>query len=454
MNSNTGMIYISRISIILFLSFASLSLRAQTLPDSSRLSLLFIGDIMQHDTQLAAAYDATTGKHDYTDCFQYVKPVLEAPDLTIGNLELTLGGSPYKGYPNFSAPDELITTLKASGIDVLVTANNHSLDRGRKGLERTIAVLDTFAIPHTGTFVDSAHRARTYPLIVEKKGFRLSLLNYTYGTNGLKVTKPNIVNYIDTAQISRDIVSAKAQQPDAIIAFFHWGDEYQSLPNRTQKLLAQHCFDRGVQLVIGAHPHVLQPAQWDQEKNQLVIYSLGNFVSGQRPRYRNGGAMLHVELEKERSDSTTTTKIAKVQYELQYVHRDNRRRKFFILPVSDFEQDATVLYDSTSRALFRQFVSDSRKLYGKHNINVPEVPARDSVYQVIVALRSTTADSLGADIPALKFYGVKTDTIADVIHFAIGEFYDKDVAETALNHVRQQPEFAGAVLMRRRKEKQ
>jgi poly-gamma-glutamate synthesis protein (capsule biosynthesis protein) len=419
--------------------------------DSTRLSLLFIGDIMQHDTQIAAAFDPVTGKHDYSDCFQYVKPVLEAPDLTIGNLELTLGGSPYKGYPNFSAPDELITTLKAAGIDVLVTANNHSLDRGRKGVERTIAVLDTFAIPHTGTFIDSVERAKTYPLVIEKKGFRLSLLNYTYGTNGLKVTKPNVVNYIDTAQISKDIEVARGQSPDVVIVFLHWGDEYQSLPNKAQQMVARHCFNKGVQLVIGAHPHVLQPAQWNKEDNQLVIYSLGNFVSGQRPRYRNGGGMLHVELTKETTDSSSTTTISKAQYELQYIHRDSRRKKFFILPVADFEHDESVLHDSTSRATFRQFVSDSRALYAKHNKNITEVAARDSIFQIIAVLKLADTDSLNIDAPALKFYGVKTDTIVGVIHFAIGEFYDKEVAETALSHIREHQKLSGAVLMRRRK---
>lgn len=419
--------------------------------DSTTLSLLFIGDIMQHDTQLAAALDPATGKYDYTECFRYIRHVLEEPDLTIGNLELTLGGAPYKGYPNFCAPDELAHTLKESGIDILVTANNHSLDRGRKGVERTIAVLDTLNIPHTGTFIDSAHRSATYPLIIEKKGYRLSLLNYTYGTNGIKVTKPNIVNYIDTAQISKDIIAAKAQSPDMIIAFFHWGDEYQSLPNKAQRMVAQHCFDRGVELVIGAHPHVLQPAQWFRERNQLVIYSLGNFVSGQRPRYRNGGGMLHVDLKKEMRDSVNTTVIADARYELQYVHRDSRRKKFIILPVSDFENDDVVLKDSTSRALFNQFVADSRALYDKHNIDVPEVPARDSIFQVVTVLQLERVDTAMMQLPVMKFYGVKTDTIGTVVHFAIGEFFDRDVAETALAQVKQHEHFGDAVIMRRRK---
>jgi poly-gamma-glutamate capsule biosynthesis protein CapA/YwtB (metallophosphatase superfamily) len=177
---------------ILFL-FTSHGVLAQ---DTTRLSLLFAGDIMQHDSQIAAAYDPLTKKHDYNPCFQYIAPLIQSADIAIGNLELTLAGPPYKGYPQFSAPDALAETLKAAGFDALVTANNHCVDRGRKGIERTIDVLDTLHIPHTGTFKDSTTRSKAYPLIIEKKGFRLSLLNYTYGTNGIPVPQPSIVNQI------------------------------------------------------------------------------------------------------------------------------------------------------------------------------------------------------------------------------------------------------------------
>src|SRR5688572_17150153 len=115
-------------------------------PDTSRLSLLFIGDIMQHDSQINAAFDPYTGAYVYEECFSYMRPLFESLDLTIGNLELTLAGPPYKGYPQFSAPDALAIELKASGVDVLVTANNHCVDRGRKGLERTIRILDSLQV--------------------------------------------------------------------------------------------------------------------------------------------------------------------------------------------------------------------------------------------------------------------------------------------------------------------
>jgi poly-gamma-glutamate synthesis protein (capsule biosynthesis protein) len=412
--------------------------------DTTKLSLLFLGDIMQHDSQIAAAFDATTGKYDYRESFQHVKPVFESADLTIGNLELALGGAPYKGYPNFSAPDELVHALTWSGVDVLVTANNHCLDRGKKGLQRTIAVLDTLGIPHTGTFVDSTHRAKTYPLLVEQKGIRISLLNYTYGTNGIPVTKPNIVNYIDTTIIASDIIKAKAQQPDLIVTIFHWGDEYQRLPNKGQKDLAEFCFRKGVKLVIGAHPHVLQPMEWRKDADQLIVYSLGNFVSGQTSRYKNGGAMLFVELDKisNITDSTTTTVIRNAEYQLQFVYRD-AEKKFIILPVQQFETDTITVAEKTAQASIKQFASDSRKLFMEYNVNIGERPFHviDSAYYIVL---DQGHDSL-ASLPVMKFYGIKEDTL-------IGEFYDREIATKALTDLQTQVPGIKATIMRRRKD--
>jgi len=342
--------------------------------DTTRVSLLFIGDVMQHDSQINAAYNASNKNYDYSSCFQFVKPYLASADLTIGNLEVTLAGSPYKGYPQFSAPDELAVTLKDVGMDILVTANNHCLDRGRKGLERTVMMLDSLDIVHTGTFRDTVERMNDYPLVVEKNGFKLSLLNYTYGTNGIPVTRPNVVNRIDTAVIRQDIIKAKTQSPDAIIVFLHWGQEYQSLPNKWQRDVASVCFDAGAKLVIGAHPHVLQPMEWRKASDQLIAYSLGNFVSGQRDRYKNGGAMLKVDLVKTGNDSLSDTRIDSAAYMLEWVYRSaDSKKQYYILPVPEFEQDTTgFIKDETSKAAFKVFADDSRKLFKKHNVSLEE----------------------------------------------------------------------------------
>ncbi len=350
--------------------------------DTTRLSVTFVGDIMQHDSQIAAAYDTLTKGYNYHDCFQYVKPVLDSADLTIGNLELTLAGPPYKGYPQFSAPDELLTTLKDSGFDVLVTANNHCEDRGRKGLERTIVMLDSFKIAHTGTFADTVDRLNDYPLIVRQNDFSLAFLNYTYGTNGMPVEKPNMVNFIDTTQIKIDLMQAKLSNPDVIVVFFHWGLEYQSQPSKFQKNLADFCFRHGAKLVIGAHPHVLQPMEWRKDSDQLIAYSLGNFVSGQRKRYTDGGAILNVQLEKiVSSDSSSQVSIRDANYQLEWIYKTGRSKKFYILP-AEFE---TMGVDSVltvptlpanDKKAFDLFMSDSRSLLNKFNLNVPEKAIR------------------------------------------------------------------------------
>ena len=366
------------ILLLSFLSFFRLSAQ-----DTTRLSLVFLGDIMQHDSQIADAYNDDLGGYDYKPCFRYIKPYIEAADLAIGNLEVTLAGKPYKGYPQFSAPDELLVALKDLGLDVIVTANNHSVDRGKAGVERTISMLDSFGILHTGTFKTQAERKKWHPLIVERLGFKLAILNYTYGTNGLPVTKPNLVNLLDTATIRKDLQYAATLNPDAIIVFPHWGLEYQSLPSKSQKEITDLCFRYGATLVIGSHPHVLQPMEWNKSKNRLVAYSLGNFVSGQRKRYTDGGALIRIALEKVRfNDGSSHTAIDTAGYILEWVYRTNDARKdYYIFPVPDVEaRPSAFSMDNESKAAFRTFVSDSRALFKKNNKSIQEYDSPATYY--------------------------------------------------------------------------
>ena len=406
--------------------------------DTTRLKLLFVGDIMQHDSNIAASYNALTGKYDYSACFGYVSPIIKSADVAIGNLELTLAGSPYKGYPQFSAPDELAYELKRIGFDVLVTANNHSVDRGRKGIERTLDVLDTLALLHTGTFKDSMTRANAYPLLIEKNGFRISLLNCTYGTNGIPVPRPTIVNLIDTVKMKADLEKAKAQHSDAIIVFMHWGDEYQSLPNKFQKRIADLCFREGAKLVIGSHPHVLQPIEWRKESDQLVAWSLGNFISGQRPRYRDGGAMLWVDLQKIKTDSLSSTSVHQAEYELEWVQKSNRGKKGFVMfPFRYFETDTSFIEDKMLRGAFEVFKTDARTLYSKHNLGVTERAAAANLdsLQYAVCLGSFSDEQANAliDNDVLQGYGLERTNHGEGhwLWYA-GKFSDKTKAQEAL----------------------
>jgi poly-gamma-glutamate capsule biosynthesis protein CapA/YwtB (metallophosphatase superfamily) len=407
--------------------------------DTTRLSLLFTGDVMGHDSQIAAAYNASIGRYDYSTCFQFVKPYIASSDLAIANLEVTLGGAPYKGYPAFSSPDALALALQDAGFDVLVTANNHSCDKGKNGIERTIDMLDSFKIIHTGTFSDEASRLNDYPLILAKNGFKLALLNYTYGTNGIAVPKPTIVNLIDTAQMSKDIAKAKLTNPDYIIAFMHWGSEYQSQPNAFQKSITKFLFDAGVQLVIGAHPHVLQPMQFNSEQQQLVVYSLGNFVSGQRDRYKNGGAMVRIDLSKIRKDSVISRNIDSVNYILQYVHRD-AQKKYVVLPVPTFENDTTgFIKDELSKQNLKTFISDSRLLFDKYNTNITEgrqLHFDTTSYSIKLFTLEKTTDNWVILPPIDTFYGLNRHNIIDGrIEYYLGSFKKYEKAERVLAEI-------------------
>ncbi len=410
--------------------------------------MLFLGDIMQHDSQIAAAYDSAAGKYDYQPCFQYIKPYIQSVDLAIGNLELTLGGPPYKGYPRFSAPDELVPALKDMGIDVLVTANNHSADRGRKGIERTIQMLDSLEIPHTGTFEDTLSWLNDHPLLLNKNGFAIALLNYTYGTNGLPVPKPNIVNLIDTARIRLDLEKAKLMNPDVIIVFMHWGVEYQQLANRSQKDVAEYCFRHGANLVVGSHPHVLQPIHWLSDSNRLVVYSLGNFVSGQRTRNRDGGLMVVTELEKiTYAADSSVTRIDSASYMLEWVYRD-RQKKYYVLPVAAFEAQGDEFIDEAAHRLaFETFISDSRALFRKYNTGIREsgfIPP-DSIVTYKVLVATLPSDSAWQMFPPIP-YGVETEKTPDGILIFSGDFLHRKDADQYADRLKNLFGFSDAVV--------
>ena len=289
--------------------------------DSSEVSLLFIGDFMGHLDQINAAYDKASRSYNYDSTFKKITPILSDADFTIGNLEVTLGVTPYSGYPQFSSPPAYAAAIKKSGVDVLVTANNHSCDKRKKGVERTIAILDSLRVGHTGTFVNTKSKKTSPAYVIEKNNIKIAIINYTYGTNGIPPNSPNIVNYLEKERISKDVDAVNTLiKPDQIIAFVHWGDQYKDLPNTTQKKWFNYFKSLGVNIVIGAHPHVLQPMEWHSKtalnSESLVVYSLGNFVSHQRTFPRDGGAVLKLSLKK----SDDGVEIKSVGYHLTWVH--------------------------------------------------------------------------------------------------------------------------------------
>ena len=274
--------------------------------------LVFGGDLMQHTPQVNAARDNNNGTYDYNESFEYVKPIFEQADLSFVNLETTLTSSNnYTGYPLFRSPKEIAGALFDVGIDVAVMANNHVFDGGKSGVFTTIALLDSAGIKHTGVFTGSDDYINRHPLILKTNGLNIALLNYTYGTNGLPTPEGLSINRIDSFSIARDISLIDRSKVDAIIVFFHWGYEYSRQPNNEQRALAELCHKYGAEIVIGSHPHVVQPISFQMDDNgstkEITVYSLGNLVSNQRERYRDGGIIVALDILKEKDRAISIT---------------------------------------------------------------------------------------------------------------------------------------------------
>ena len=337
------------------------------IPVADTIRLIFAGDVMGHGMQITGAWrDGGDSCYHYHPVFQWVKDYISIADIAVANLEVTLAGVPYTGYPRFSSHQSLAYALQEAGFDVLLTANNHTLDRGKKGLERTLDVLDSIVMLHTGTFRNLAERDTCYPLIIEKNNFRLALLNNTYSTNDIPVEKPNAVNYMDTLQMATDLAKARELKPDYIITCIHWGEEYKNNENAIQRKLADFLARNGCNLIVGSHPHVVQPfakipvAGGDSVP---VAYSLGNFISNQRDRYRDGGITLEICLTK--TDNTLT--LQSIGYEPFWVYRypENRVSVFRLIRINDYlrHPERYPVISDQNKKLMMQFYEDTRKIW-------------------------------------------------------------------------------------------
>jgi poly-gamma-glutamate synthesis protein (capsule biosynthesis protein) len=342
------------------------------------LRLLFAGDIMGHAPQIKSAEVAAGKKYDYSPCFRYINPLLEQADVAIGNLELTLPGKPpYTGYPMFRSPDALADALKGAGFDLLVTANNHSNDAYGAGVTATIETLRNVGFQQTGTFLNAADRKAHYPLILYKNGFKIAILNYTYDTNGVPTQAPTIVNLIDTAQIADDLYEARARKPHYIIVVMHWGIEYQLKENADQRRLARMLIRNGADLIIGMHPHVVQPIRTETArmpdgslKEVLTVYSLGNFISNQRQPNTDGGILFQVDLLK--TKGSPVVRLGKNGYipVWRYMHRAaSGKTVYYTLPIARLERRPDLFSDmpSTARASMLKYAEQLRK-----RLNYPE----------------------------------------------------------------------------------
>lgn len=311
----------------------------QTVP--RELILAATGDIMIHSPQIISAYRKNEGRYDFYENYFYVEPHFKKADFVVGNLETTLAGKEfggYSGYPLFNSPPELAAVLKKSGFDLLSTANNHTLDRGPAGVINTINHIEEAGLDFVGTARNKKEREKVY--LLSRNGIKTAFLAYTYGTNGLPVPsgKEYLINLIDEQLISEDIFRAKnTYTADIVVVCMHWGNEYQRAPSDRQRELAEMLIDSGADIIIGNHPHVIQPAEvMETEKGSgLVFYSLGNFISNQRDRYCDTGMIAFIKIRFE--PETNTYSISLFETEPTWVHkfRSEGRWKYRILPVRE-----------------------------------------------------------------------------------------------------------------------
>ncbi|HHV18907.1 MAG TPA: CapA family protein [Thermoanaerobacterales bacterium] len=298
-------------------------------------TILAVGDIMMHDGQIWAGYDEKTDTFDYSEFFHVVKDEITAADIAMADLETTLGGKEqkYTGYPMFNSPDELADALKNAGFDIIVTSNNHSLDRGAKGALRTIQVLKERGLASLGTYESEEEREQI--LIKEANGIKIAFLSYTYGTNGIPIPKDKqyIVNLIDEELILCDLKKAQSQA-DAVVVYLHFGEEYQRTPSKAQRKLAHLILKNGASFIAASHPHVIQPGEWMEveEPNGEIIkkytsYSMGNFISAQRFPYTEEGLMVKFTLEKDlKKNKVYLTDVREIDTWVDKFVRDGKMR--------------------------------------------------------------------------------------------------------------------------------
>lgn len=293
---------------------------------SITIHLTAIGDAMCHSQNFKDAYQASTKSYDFSHVFTNIRQKVESADIAIGNLETTFAGAEkgYSGFPTFNTPDALGYALKDMGVDVLSTANNHSLDKGYSGIVRTLDVLDEAGISHMGTYRSLEEQNKI--LIKDVNGIKFAFLSFTYGTNGIPVPKGKeyCINLIDETLMKRQIDQAKEEQVDVICVSMHWGDEYKIKQNKTQENLADFLFENGVDIILGSHPHVLEPMEKrtitladGTTKDGFVIYSLGNFISAQKQENTRNTIILDLQITKKPEGKIS---IDKVEYTPLYVY--------------------------------------------------------------------------------------------------------------------------------------
>lgn len=355
------------------------------LQDSSvSISISVVGDLMCHSPQFQYA-QVSKDSFDFSPVYRNVKKYLSSSDFTFGNLETVTAGKEkggYTGYPFFNTPSSYISALKEVGFDLLVTANNHSLDRSEKGVLKTIDEIKSRNINYVGTY--TSQRDRDSIRIFMIRGIRIAFLAYSYGTNGNPIPKGKnyLINLINYDLIEKDISSAKLNGAELVLVHFHFGEEYKREPVQFQKDVVNKTIELGADIIIGGHPHVLQPINFYKTKNEkldsgFVAYSMGNFFSNQQARYKDAGMILTINITKDLLNNKL--EISEVNYLPTWVFKGNTSNgKEYVLMPATVVSDTTIKFSKSENIKMNQSFNDTRYIITKYTKNSKIREFRDS----------------------------------------------------------------------------
>ncbi len=322
------------------------------------------GDIMFHMPQIRSGYNSESDSYDFTSVFEEIEPYISPSDIAIANLETVVAGNEYSfsGFPRFNSPEEILKAIGETGFDVLSTANNHSIDRGKTGIINTIDFIKKYNMTNVGTYKEPTQRV----LIKEVNGIKLGLISYTYGCNGLESLLTDeelnyMVNIIDEEKIKEDIQLAETMGVDMTLVLIHWGNEYQLEPSEEQKTLGRKMLEWGADIILGSHPHVIQKSEIVQHNGEkkFIIYSMGNFISNQRretisnsrAKYTEDGIIITLELIKHGLTGRTTIKDVDFIPTWVYRYKEDGKLTYKIVPTVDYVDVSSTNNDELSQTV-------------------------------------------------------------------------------------------------------
>lgn len=338
----------------------------------SRVSLVAVGDNLIHNTLISAG-EQEDGTLDYTSFYANIKNDISSADVAVINQETILGGSTfeYTGYPTFNSPWEIGTAAIDAGFDIFTCATNHSLDKGYSGIEQECKFFSEHPeVVHVGT--NTSQEEYNSILYYEKNGIKFAILNYTYGTNGIPIPEGRewCVNMMDKDKITTDVKAAR-ENADVVIVFPHWGTENSTEVSDYQREYVSLFSELGVDIVIGTHPHVLQPVEWVTNettgKKMLVYYSLGNFISHQTSLNQLCGGMAQIQIEKKGDEVSITS--AKLTPVVCWYKSTNGKYAFSVYKLSDYTEELGTSH-AQSGATPKYFTKYAQEIVPEEFLNI------------------------------------------------------------------------------------